>query len=112
MQAPTEHAVRIAIAEALETAPVGIAATAAGGRIEYVNNHLARVLGLTPAELTGFELAQFRAFATARLRVEVRSVLARGGTWQGEVALQTGGGPGVLHVLESSCPLLDEAGRV
>jgi diguanylate cyclase (GGDEF)-like protein len=111
MQATPQHAVRIAIAEALETAPLGIAATGAGGRIEYANGHLARVLGLTPAELTGFELAQFRAFATARLRVEVRSALTRGETWQGEVALQTGG-PRVVRVLESSCPVVDGGGRI
>jgi diguanylate cyclase (GGDEF)-like protein len=69
------------------------------------------LLGLTPAELKGFELAQFRAFATARLRVEVRSALFRGETWQGEVVLQTAGRD-ALHVLEMAYPMIDEGARL
>jgi PAS domain S-box-containing protein len=78
---------RIDVGLALERVPIGIAATGAGGKIEYANPYLCRLLGLTTEELDGLDIAQFRAAATARTRVEIRSTLLAGDTWQGEVAL-------------------------
>jgi diguanylate cyclase (GGDEF)-like protein/PAS domain S-box-containing protein len=100
---------RLALGAALEAMPIGIAATRSG-KIDYANRHLCRVLGLTAEELSGLDIAQFRSGAPARLRVEIRSAVEAGDTWQGETALETRDGP--RHMLESCYPEQGPGGGV
>ncbi|MDB5903477.1 MAG: hypothetical protein JWM26_2355 [Betaproteobacteria bacterium] len=103
------NAERLALGAALEAMRIGVAATRAG-RIDYANRHLCRLLGLTAEELSGLDLAQFRLGAPARLRVDIRSAIDAGDTWQGEVALETR--QGARHMLESCYPQQDAGGGV
>lgn len=110
MPAPAASALVANLAAALEMLPIAIVATAPAGKIEYTNPHFRRLVGVSEQQAIGRDLAQFRASATPRLRVDRRSALIAGEPWQGESTLAVVGGR--CHVLESAYPVQDEAGRV
>jgi diguanylate cyclase (GGDEF)-like protein len=109
MNAGSVNAEHMAIGIAVDAMPIGVAATRAGGRIEYANRHLCRVLGLTADELNGLGLAQFRVGMPSRLQVQIRRAMLAGETWQGEIALKTRRTE-PLHVLESCYPEQEQGG--
>ena len=94
----------------LERICVAVAATGTAGDVTYANPHFCRLVGHSSAALRGVHLRELRGETAPRIRLRMRSALLAGETWQGETALQTP--HAVRHVLESACPVLDEAGRL
>lgn len=95
----------------IEQLPIGVAVTLADGTIEYANPCLRRLLGLGSAQLTRTDLAQFRAAGAVPSREEIGRSQLGGLSWQGETQIRTQQGE-ARHVLESVCPLCDEAGSI
>lgn len=95
---------------ALERVSVGIVATGVTGQIAYANPHFCRLVGHASAALQAVDIAELKLQPEPGLYLRMRSALLAGDTWQGETALQTP--HGTRHVLESVCPVLDEARRL
>jgi diguanylate cyclase (GGDEF)-like protein/PAS domain S-box-containing protein len=95
----------------IEQIPIAVAVTLPDGTLEYANLCLRRLLGLSAAQLSTVDLAEFRAAGAVTPREAIGQSLLAGLSWQGETQFQTEKGE-ARHVLESVYPLYDDAGTV